>query len=127
MLWQMRVDPENKFIKQIIDENNLGQLLHFRRRHCLSTHRWKDFYKRWRIFIENDCFQYLDWYPGAERLIEFINNEFVWSNFGQVCILSSSGGHEYHEKVVSQKETWLRSRNLWYHPFIVSGKKLKQT
>jgi len=87
----------------------------------------KDFYKRWRIFIENDCFQYLDWFPGAERLIEFINNEFVWSNFGQVCILSSSGGHEYHEKVVTQKENWLRDRNLWYHPFIVSGKKLKQT
>ena len=49
MLWQMRVDPENKFIKQIIDENHLGQLLHFRRRHCLSTHRWKDFHKSWHV------------------------------------------------------------------------------
>jgi len=87
----------------------------------------KDFYKRWRIFIENDCFQYLDWYPGAERLLEFINNEFVWSNFGQVCILSSSGGHEYHKRVVRNKLQWLRDHDIWYHPFIVSGKKLKQT
>jgi len=87
----------------------------------------KDFYKRWKVFIENDCFQFLDWYPGAERLLEFINNEFVWPNFGQVCILSSSGGHEYHIKVKSQKLKWLQDHGLWYHPFIVGGKKLKQT
>ena len=49
MLWQMRVDPENKFIKKIIDENQLGQLLHFRRRHCLSTHRWEGFQKSWHV------------------------------------------------------------------------------
>lgn len=87
----------------------------------------KDFYKRWKVFIENDCFQFLDWYPGAERLLEFINNEFVWPCFGQVCILSSSGGHDYHERVVRNKLTWLRDHDIWYHPFIVSGKKLKQT
>ena len=79
----------------------------------------KDFYKRWKVFLEM--------YPGAERLIEFINNEFVWPCFGQVCILSSSGGHEYHDKVVSQKKNWLIDHELWYHPFIVNGKKLKQT
>ena len=49
MLWQMRVDPANQFIKQIIDEKRLGQLLHFRRRHCLSTHRWPDFQKSWHV------------------------------------------------------------------------------
>ena len=49
MLWQMRVDPENKFIKKIVDENQLGQLLHFRRRHCLSTHRWEGFQKSWHV------------------------------------------------------------------------------
>ena len=49
MLWQMRVDPANQFIKQIIDEERLGQLLHFRRRHCLSTHRWPDFQQSWHV------------------------------------------------------------------------------
>ena len=49
VLWQMRVDPANQFIKQIIDEKRLGQLLHFRRRHCLSTHRWPDFQQSWHV------------------------------------------------------------------------------
>ena len=87
----------------------------------------KDFYKRWPIFVQNDLFQYLDWCPGAERLLEFINNEFVWPNYGQVCILSSSGGHDTHEKVKRQKIKWLKDHNLWFHPFIVSRKKDKQT
>lgn len=92
-----------------------------------STGHTKDFYKRWGTFIENDLFQYLDWYPGAETLLHFINNEFVWPKFGQVCILSSSGGHDTHEKVKKQKIKWLKDHNIWYHPFIVSRKADKQT
>ena len=92
-----------------------------------DTGHTKDFYKRWNIFIQNNLFEYLEWYPGAVTLIDFLNNEFVWPKFGQVCILSSSGGHNYHEKVKSQKLKWLRERNLWYYPFIVSRKKDKQT
>ena len=87
----------------------------------------KDFYKRWGVFIKNNLFEYLDWCPGAENLVWFINNEFVWPKFGQVCILSSSGGHDTHEKVKEQKINWLKKHNLWYHPFIVSRKKDKQT
>jgi len=92
-----------------------------------STGHTKDFYKRWGTFINNNLFENLDWYPGAETLLHFINNEFVWPKFGQVCILSSSGGHDTHEKVKKQKLKWLRDHNIWYHPFIVSRKKDKQT
>ena len=92
-----------------------------------STGHTKDFYKRWGTFIENDLFQHLDWCPGAETLIDFINNEFVFHTFGQVMILSSSGGHKTHEKVKKQKITWLKDHNLLFHPFIVSRKADKQT
>ena len=92
-----------------------------------DTGHTKDFYKRWGIFINNNLFETLDWYPGAKTMIDFINNEFVWPKFGQVCILSSSGGHDTHEKVKKQKLKWLRDHNLWFHPFIVSRKKDKQT
>ena len=92
-----------------------------------STGHTKDFYKRWGVFIQNNLFEYLDWYPGAETLLHFINNEFVWPKFGQVCILSSSGGHDTHEKVTRQKIKWLKDHNIWYHPFIVSRKADKQT
>ena len=92
-----------------------------------ETGHTKNFYKNWNVFIQNDLFQHLDWYPGAEELIKFIDNEFVWPKFGQVCILSSSGGHDTHKKVKLQKLQWLRDHNLWYYPFIVSRKKDKQT
>ena len=87
----------------------------------------KEFYKRWGIFIQNNLFEHLEWNPGAETLIDFINNEFVFHSFGQVMILSSTGGHNFHETVKEQKIKWLKDHNLWFHPFIVSRKADKQT
>lgn len=47
MGWQMRVDPQNLKIKELTDAGELGRVLQFRRRHCLSTHIWKDFKSTW--------------------------------------------------------------------------------
>ena len=38
-----------------------------------DTGHTKDFYKRWGIFINNNLFETLDWYPGAKTMIDFIN------------------------------------------------------
>jgi predicted dehydrogenase len=49
MAWQMRVDPQNLRIKQILDKGTLGKILMFRRKHCLSTHIWPGFDKTWHV------------------------------------------------------------------------------
>ena len=40
MAWQMRVDPQNIQIKELIDSGELGQLFMVRRRHGLPSQRW---------------------------------------------------------------------------------------
>ena len=47
MGWQMRVDPQNGKIKQLIDSGELGEVCLFRRRHALSTHVWAGFEDTW--------------------------------------------------------------------------------
>ncbi len=47
LAWQMRVDPQNLRMKQLIADGTLGRVLMVRRRHGLSTHTWKDFEKTW--------------------------------------------------------------------------------
>jgi predicted dehydrogenase len=49
MLWQMRVDPQNMKIKEVMDSGILGQILMFRRKHCLSTHTWPAFQDTWHV------------------------------------------------------------------------------
>jgi predicted dehydrogenase len=47
MGWQMRTDPQNEKIKELIDSGELGRVFQFRRRHCLGTHLWGDFASTW--------------------------------------------------------------------------------
>ncbi len=47
MGWQMRVDPQNIKIKQLIDSGELGKVCLYRRRHALSTHIWAGFQDTW--------------------------------------------------------------------------------
>lgn len=49
MAWQMRVDPQNLKIKQLIDEQQLGRVLMVRRRHGLATHTWPGFADSWHV------------------------------------------------------------------------------
>jgi len=80
---------------------------------------------RWKKFVENDYFKFLDWYPGAKKLLQFIHEEFMWKRNVQVMILSASGGRGTHERVVNQKKDWLRANDIWYEPIIVEEKRFK--
>jgi len=47
MGWQMRTDPQNQKIRELIRSEALGKVCLYRRRHCLATHTWKDFENTW--------------------------------------------------------------------------------
>jgi len=49
LAWQMRVDPENLRMRQILASGCLGRLQRVRRRHCLSTHLWPHFPTTWHV------------------------------------------------------------------------------
>lgn len=49
LAWQMRVDPHNLQVKSLLASGRFGKVLMARRRHCLSTHQWKDFDKSWHV------------------------------------------------------------------------------
>jgi predicted dehydrogenase len=47
LAWQMRVDPQNVQIKELIHGGQLGKLFMVRRRHGLNTHEWPNFNTLW--------------------------------------------------------------------------------
>lgn len=47
--WQMRTDPQNIKMKELIDSGEIGRVLMFRRRHGLSTHTWGGFENTWHV------------------------------------------------------------------------------
>jgi predicted dehydrogenase len=49
LAWQMRVDPHNLKLKEMLAGGRFGRLYMIRRRHCLSTQSWKDFDQSWHV------------------------------------------------------------------------------
>ena len=49
LAWQMRVDPHNLQMKELLAGGRFGRVLMVRRRHCLPVHLWKDFEKTWHV------------------------------------------------------------------------------
>lgn len=49
LAWQMRVDPQNLAMRDLLRGGTLGKLFMFRRRHTLSTHTWPDFANTWHV------------------------------------------------------------------------------
>ena len=49
MAWQMRVDPQNLKMKELVDSGELGRICMVRRRHGLSTHTWDGFDSSWHV------------------------------------------------------------------------------
>ena len=47
MAWQMRTDPQNQKIREMIQTQELGKVFLYRRRHCLGTHTWANFENSW--------------------------------------------------------------------------------
>lgn len=66
--WQMRVDPVNLQIKQLIESGVMGRPYFFRRRHCLGMHNNPDFKNTWhtdeklnRDIFADDSAHTADW------------------------------------------------------------------
>jgi len=69
MGWQMRTDPQNQKIRELLHSGELGKLFMLRRRHCLETHKWVDFNKSWHVdpAMNRDI-----WADDAAHAIDFI-------------------------------------------------------
>jgi predicted dehydrogenase len=70
MAWQMRVDPQNVEIKELIGSGQLGKIFMARRRHALNTHQWPTFTSLWHCKPElnRDI-----WADDASHAIDFIH------------------------------------------------------
>ena len=69
LAWQMRVDPQNLRMKQLIQEGTLGRILMVRRRHGLNTHVWPDFENSWHVKPELNRGM---WADDAAHAVDFI-------------------------------------------------------
>ena len=67
----------------------------------------------WRHWVESKTFEKLDWFKGARELMDFATNLRNSGKIDRLGILSASGGQPYHDEVVRQKTTWLKSRGLF--------------
>ena len=47
MGWQMRTDPQNQKMRQMVLDKELGDVALYRRRHCLGVHKWAGFENTW--------------------------------------------------------------------------------
>jgi predicted dehydrogenase len=69
LAWQMRVDPQNLQMKELLASGRFGRLFMIRRRHCLPTQNWKDFDKSWHV---QPCFNRDIFADDAAHPIDFI-------------------------------------------------------
>ena len=69
LAWQMRVDPQNLRMKQLVQEGVLGRILMVRRRHGLSTHLWDWFENSWHAKPELNRGM---WADDAAHAVDFI-------------------------------------------------------
>ncbi|NLL83651.1 MAG: Gfo/Idh/MocA family oxidoreductase [Lentisphaerae bacterium] len=49
LAWQMRVDPHNLKIRELLADGHFGKIYMVRRRHCLSVQKWPGFEKSWHV------------------------------------------------------------------------------
>jgi predicted dehydrogenase len=69
LAWQMRVDPQNLRMKQLIREGALGRILMVRRRHGLNSHMWPGFENSWHVQPELNRGM---WADDAAHAVDFI-------------------------------------------------------
>lgn len=68
--WQMRVDPQNVQMKQLLESGELGKTLMVRRRHSLGTHLWPDFPNTWHA---SPLYNRDIWADDSSHPIDFIH------------------------------------------------------
>ena len=77
----------------------------------------------WNMFLDNEEFTKLDWFPGGEQLIEYVRD--LDPHRVQIAILSSSGGFNRQREVQEQKLQWLTDHFIDWPAIIVPGRKYK--
>ena len=70
MAWQMRVDPQNVKVKEMVRSGELGKIFIVRRRHGLGVHTWPDFKSLWHTKpdLNRDI-----WADDAAHAIDYIH------------------------------------------------------
>lgn len=84
----------------------------------------KEFSNNWTDFVIGENFSTLARWPGAEDLLDAIGVISQTHNI-TVKILTSSGGHKYHDKVKEQKIRWLCNNGITYEAIVVPGRSKK--
>ena len=69
LAWQMRVDPQNLRMKQLLQQRELGRTLMVRRRHGLGTQLWEGFENTWHVKPE---FNRGMWADDAAHAVDFL-------------------------------------------------------
>jgi len=69
MAWQMRVDPENLRMRELIEGGKFGRILQVRRRHCLPVLLNESFHTSWHLDPEHNRDIFAD---DAAHAIDFI-------------------------------------------------------
>ena len=78
--------------------------------------------KNWDHFVETEQFKTLDWFPGGQELLNYVEDLNV-----PIEILSSTGGPKYHAEVRGQKYYWLNANKVWVDSKnIVPGRRIKR-
>ena len=70
LAWQMRVDPQNLEIKEMLQSGQLGKIFMVRRRHGLGTHTWANFNETWHVKPETNRDI---WADDSAHAIDFIH------------------------------------------------------
>lgn len=82
----------------------------------------KEFSQNWTDFVEGKNFETLDWWPGGPELISYLTKNLPLE---QIEILTSSGGHKYHDFVADQKKKWVETFNVPFKVNVVPGRRNK--
>ncbi len=69
LAWQMRADPQNLRMRQLVRDGTLGRVYMLRRRHGLATHTWGGFENTWHVKPELNRGM---WADDASHAIDFI-------------------------------------------------------
>ena len=135
MAWQMRVDPQNMKVKELLQGGEFGKVFQVRRRHSLSTHLWPGFADTWHnspeynrdIFADDSShpIDFIHWLLGAPETvtaeIDTIFNPAVPNDNGlvifrypggplaEVVCSFTCGAHENTTEVVCEKGTIIQN------------------
>lgn len=84
LAWQMRVDPHNLKIRELLAGGRFGRVFQIRRRHTLPTQLWKDFDRSWHVQPELNRDIFAD---DAAHAIDFI----YWLRGRPVSVMAELG------------------------------------